>query len=292
MESKFVLDSRGKPFKFSYEAAKNTPQRRLYNWGNAVPKRESDMLPHSDRLKIIAWLRDALRNNGFVAALCRVYGLSLGCPIIRSITGDPVYDDLKERLLEEKLKTLGYETGWNLKKLLYVINIEELIAGECFLVFSEDNKLQLIESELCGSPRLEDDKRKGESDGIVYNSSNEVVAYRFGSWTDKGTISYEKKDSTIVPAEFVIHYVSPSRVSEKRYSPNFAPAITLIHDLKVITESKIASIKQQGKYSVAITKNTDPALYAEMVRDTTGAIPVDEIFDRSVARTDYQYIDD
>lgn len=285
-----ILNHKGEPFKLGYyDASKDSLNRKLF-WGHrTTPSPESEMLPQGDRLKIISYLRRSIRNNSVIAALCRQYALTIGTPRMRALGSDPLYNDVKERLLEKLFKKIGYGNGWTLQKLLYVINIEELIAGECFVVFTEEGELQLIESELCGSPK---EKPDSEVDGIKYNSAGNPVKYRFGSWVKRGgqsEISYEKEDSTFVNAEYVFHFGSPSRIQERRYSPKLSAAIPLIHDLQTITDAKVQSIKIQSAFSLAITKNGDASVYAQMMADnSTATISADQAFEMYNARTSYQ----
>jgi len=251
-----------------YEAARDTRERTLY--GGKITNRtqsETELLPFTDRVRIISYLRLALRNNPVVAALAMRYALTVGSPSVHFNTPDGGVNDTKEREVERRLRNICHGTGYDWHRMHKIISIEELIAGEVFAVWV-DGKVQLIPSELCGSPP---NPEVNEIDGIFYDESGAPTAYRFGVRILLGTtgwassrISYEEKDGArIVDAEFVAHLGEPSRIEERRFAPKLASVIGQIQNLDDIIKAKVTTVKNQSAMSVFFTKHNDPALFAE-----------------------------
>lgn len=266
-----------------YEAASNNRERTLYRgWNYERPRPESEMLPMYDRLRIIAYLRKSVRNNPIMAALAFRYALAVGSPTIHAMGPDGGFNDEKERALERRLSRIMYRTGWGWHRLNKVISVETLLAGEVFSVEVED-KVQLIPSELCGSPAK---PVANEYDGIGYDAETGAPAYyRFGvrkvsaPGSNYTTISFEEADGAqLVPAEFVYHHGSPSRIEELRYSPPLSSVIDRIQSLNDIVTATVTTFKNQASLSFFFTKNFDPALFAEnaaiasQVESNAGAI--------------------
>lgn len=251
-----------------YDAASNNRERTLYRgWGYDRPRPESEMLPMWGRLRIVAYLRKSVRNNPIMAALAFRYALAVGSPTIHAMGPDGGFNDEKERALERRLHSIMYGTGWSWHRLNKIISVEELIAGEVFSVEVED-KVQLIPSELCGSPAA---PVPNEYDGIGYDPDNGApVYYRFGvrkvqaPGQNATTVSFEEKDGArLIPAEFVYHHGTPSRIEERRYSPPLAPVIGLIERLDKTVQAVATTFLNQAALSFFRTKNFDPALFAE-----------------------------
>jgi hypothetical protein len=295
-----IYDSRGCAMarKFSlgdYEAARDTRQRTLYGLSGYRSQDETELLPFVDRLKIISYIRKSVRNNPVMAALCMRYALSVGSPSVHFNTPDGGVNDEKERSVEKALRTICHGSGWSWHRLHKILSIEELVAGEVFAVWVE-GKVQLIASELCGSPA---NPAENEIDGIFYDDSGSPTAYRFGVRkryagysSISTTISYEESDgASIVDADFVWHIGQPSRIEERRFSPKLASVIGQIQNLDDIIQAKVTTVKNQSAMSIFFTKNFDPALFAEAsaiagaVESNSGAL-----LQQAVARSTYQNV--
>lgn len=250
-----------------YEAASNNRERTLYRgWSHERPRTEAEMLPMYDRLRIIAYLRKSVRNNPVMAALTFRYALAVGAPTIHAMGPDGGFNDEKERVLERRFRNIMYGTGWSWHRLNKIISVESLIAGEVFAVEVED-KVQLIPSELCGCPAV---PVPDEYDGIGYDESGMPLYYRFGvrrpsaPGSNYTTVSFEEADGAqLIPAEFVSHLGSPSRIEERRYSPPLSPVIDRVQSLDDIVKATVTTFKNQAAISFFFTKNFDPGLFAE-----------------------------
>jgi hypothetical protein len=291
-----LFDHNGRPFKYyvgEYEATVNTRERKLHGMFGYTTRPETEMLPFGDRLKLISYLRRSVRNNAVMAALAFRYALAVGSPTVHAITLDGGFNDEKERVLEKRLRSIMYGTGWSWHRLHKIISIELLIAGEVFAV-EVDDKVQLIPSELCGSPAK---PAEGEIDGITYDDTGAPVSYRFGvrpkpKQCQSSAVSFEDKDGAqVVPAEFVSHLGTPSRIEERRFSPPLSSVIAQIQNLDDIIKAKVTTVKNQSAMSMFFTKNFDPALFAE-ASALSSAVEINStsLLAQSVARSSYEDI--
>jgi len=248
-----------------YEAARNNRERTLYGAGDSKPRPESEMLPMRDRLSIIAYLRRSVRNNPVMAALAFRYALSVGSPTIHVVGPDGGLNDLKERELERRLRSIVYGKGWSFRRMNKVLSTELLICNEAFIVDVED-KVQLIPSELCGSPFI---APINEIEGIGYDlDSGAPVYYRFGKrllrTSGQSYVTFlEEEGATIVPAEFVTHLGAPDRIEEGRPVPRMSSVIDSVQQLDDIIKAKVTTVKNQAAMSVVFKKNFDPQMWAD-----------------------------
>jgi len=220
------------------------------------------LLRPGDRNAIIRYLRWAFRTDPVLAALLYRYGTAIGSPQIRSITGDPAYDEERDSFLYRRMQDAG-AAGQDMETLNQIISIEEALAGEVFAIFTREGRIQLIPSELCGSPV---NAPANELHGIQRAASGRPTGYRFGVRLPDGRISFEASDGAqVYDAQYVHHLGQPSRVEEVRYAPRLAGVVRHIEQLRTIIESKVISIQNQSAFSLFITKNGDPALYAELL---------------------------
>lgn len=291
-----ILDRHGKPYKYfmgEYEATMNTRERKLHGMFGYTTRPETEMLPFMDRLKLISYLRRSVRNNAVMAALAFRYALAVGSPTVHAVTLDGGFNDEKERVLEKRLRSIMYGTGWSWHRLHKIISIELLIAGEVFAV-EVDDKVQLIPSELCGSPAT---PAEGEIDGITYDDTGSPVSYRFGIRVSRHggkttDVSFEESDGAqVVDAEFVTHLGVPLRIEERRFSPPLSSVIAQIQNLDDIIRAKVTTVKNQSAMSMFFTKNFDPALFAE-ASALSSAVESNSttLLAQSVARSSYEDI--
>ena len=276
-----------------YESARNNRERTLYQgWNYTRPRPESEMLPMWDRLRIVAYIRKSIRNNPVMAALVYRHALAVGSPTIHAIGPDGGFNNEKERALEKRMRKIMYGTGYGWHKMNKIISGEVMVAGEVFAVDVQD-KVQLIPSELCGSPVT---PVENEYDGIGYSpETGEAIYYRFGvrkhaqagqNWT---TLSFEEKDGAqLVDAEFVHHigWSGEVRIECRRPSPPLACVLDRVQNLDDIVKASVTTFKNQAALSFFRTKNFDPALFAEAssLADQTSA-NAGVILDQIVARS-------
>ena len=276
----------------NYEGADNTLMRRMY--GYSWSQTESQMLPYNDRVKVIAWLRNAMRNNPIVAGILRRYTLGVGTPSPRISYADTDTNDKIERFLESKFENLRFGVSSyaaTFHRLISVAQTESVIGGECFAVFMRNGQIRLIPSEFCGSPKdvYDADGARVEEDGIIYWKSGAIRAYRFGRRIG-GCISFDEKHTAVVPAQFVHHLGTPTRDEEQRYSPKLAPAMCAIQDLKDIMSAKTAQIKAQSCYATVTKKNIAPEIAAELAQSFNSDPDAPDFGDFITARTKYKAV--
>lgn len=221
---------------------------------------ENQVITPKGRANVIAYLRENLRSNPVLASIFQAYTNSIGSPKITFRTPDFTYNDLVERYLEE---TLGQIWGsWDLKKTLGVITSETLLA-ECFVVFTDSGKVELIPGEMIGSHP--DNNTKREVDGVGYDSKGNVKHYRIGVRNKNGQISYSHKDgSYTIPAKNVKHLCKLTRIEQSRGDIRLISAIESLQQYKDNVKAKNQQVKAQSALNIAITKD-NPVEYAEML---------------------------
>ncbi len=268
----------------NYEATRNSVFRSLY--GYWWSQKEADMLPSQSRENMIAYIRNAMRNDPRVSGILLRYGLGIGVPTPHvSFSTEPKINDAIERALLKQMRSIRWgvpQMAASFGRMLLVIYNELNIGGECFVVKMRDGKLRIIPSEFCGSPA---DCQSWENDGIIYASNGNVKSYRFGK-RKNGVISFENDSSTIVPAEHVWHLGTSTRAEEIRPVPRLAPAICAIQDLKDLVNAKVNQVKNQSILSWFITKNIPGELAAELA--ATQNNDAEWLSDFIQARTSYQ----
>ncbi|MEM7789792.1 MAG: phage portal protein [Verrucomicrobiota bacterium] len=242
---------------------------RHERWLNGVNKGNlptEQALPMHDRRKVIAWLREKCA-TGIMATIVYRFALGIGHPKPRVNTRDVDFNDAKETFLEEKLNRIGWGSYDNLEAFLLRKNIEKAICGEAYLVKMRNGKMRLIPAELIGSPK--EGKPENEIDGVVYGRQGQPVRYRIGKRTERGKISYEPSDATLVDADFVYHDRDSRRAEELRPFPPLAASIKDIYDLTQISDAKVESIKIAAAYAMFIKKNIDPAVFQAIMTEGT-----------------------
>lgn len=263
-----------------YNAAYNSRQRTLY--GNTFPLPERVMLNRFDRLALIAYMRSAVRNDVRIAGLIFKIALGIGTPTPHINYADPELNSKLELYLENKLSRIVAKRSRMASDLSAFCNVayrEWLIAGEVFVVFQENGKVQIVPSELVGSESEDEVKHADgvvERNGIFYDASGEVVAYRIGSRVDND-ILFDDNHSQVVPERFVFWVGVPDRVEEERVSTKFAPSIDVFQDLKDLSDAKLGQFKLQSTLAYFISKNVAPEVLnptLEILKDATP--PVDD----------------
>jgi hypothetical protein len=298
-----ILDASGSPVRRAqfnaagygsdYIASQNDRFRKLY--GGMESRVEDDMLNQRQRVAIISYLRRSIRNNPVMAALARTYAETIGSPIIHSTSDDEAYNDARESFLDTTFDRIMQPQGYDLQAFMRILCVEELIAGEWFLIEQPDGTVQFIPSELCGSPDA--GKRKNEFLGIVYDNNGYITHYRFGVRIRYNNgmpskISYAEQDGAkFYPASRVIHGGEPMRVEEGRYSPKLSAAIPAIQDLDDIVNAKVQQIKNQSAFAMVFKKNYDPALFAEMLSAASRDSDLQgSLIEQAASRNNYQDI--
>jgi len=241
-------------------------RKKHYGYGQPIPA--SAVYTKYDRLKIVGDLRRIYHNNPLVYALINQMALLVGAPTFKYSNGTTIENDIYERILESALKDIVYQKDWNDIQMSNVMLQEYFITGEVFIVNVDENgfpAVQLIESEMVGSPSRDTDLEKNEVDGIIYDNYGKPVKYRVGKYTKNG-ISYEKADSTFVDAQYVTHFFLPSRVSQLRGIPPLTSVKNTIIDLEETIQARVSAIKAQSSFIMSVTKN-DPVAWVDLIND-------------------------
>lgn len=279
----------------AYHASQDTRFRDFSTGGFPNSSRpESDYLPRYDRAKVIARARVMFRNNPYLAALLLAYVQEIGTPTLKSQTSDPDYNDAKERAFERWAQDCEAEEDLSLDEVIEIFGFEECIAGELFIIKRREGWLQLIASELCGSVSTRKTAIDAgtkfadgtlipagatERDGIVRDSDNLIIGYRFGQRDDNGAISFAPEKSSIVQKQYVFHLASRQRTEQSRGIPLLAPVLNALQDLFETAHARAQQVKNASCLSLWITKNIDPYGFAETMRGSLRAGDVNNVVD-------------
>jgi capsid protein len=293
----------------AYHASQDTRFRDFTTGGSPTSsRREEDYFPRYDRAKVIARARVAFRNNPWLAAPLLAYAMEMGTPTLKSQTGDESYDDAKERLWERWALDCEADEDLSIEEVVEIFWFEECIAGELFIVKRLEGWLQLIASELCGSPQSRKQLIPAgakfsdgtavpagatERDGVVRDSANLIIGYRFGTRDDQGSISFAPDRSTIVPKKYVWHLASRQRTEQGRGVPLLAPVLNSMQDLFETAEARAQQVKNAACLSLWVTKNIDPYGFAQTMQGTlrTGDIKTAaELKEQVAQRSGYQQV--
>lgn len=205
------------------------------------------------RATTLARLRREVRNNPYLAGLVSKYPEAIGYSNLRSRTSDRKYNQKKDLFWYRWKKTVT-TAGDSLKDVEELLDIELLLAGEIFIYYLANGKIQLIPSEYCGSPsgtRNSGPLAGGEVNGIVYSDAGFPIAYRFGRRNASGTIVFDREP---INARFVRHVFHKDRVEMGRGLPWLLASLRPAHDLYEITRAKTKQIKDVNSITGAIYK--------------------------------------
>lgn len=196
----------------------------------------------SIRALVLGRMRREIRNNPYLLGLVNKFPEAIGTSNLRSRTNDRAYNAAKDLFWFRYAKAVTV-TGDSLRSVEDIVWRELLVAGEIFLVYLANGKIQLIPSEFCGSTEstaARTDLAGSEINGITYSSAGYPVSYRFGKMTPGGQFTY---DTTPVDARYVRHIYAKDRVHMGRGLPWLIASLRPAHDLYEITRSKTKQIK-------------------------------------------------
>lgn len=205
------------------------------------------------RATTLARLRREVRNNPYLAGLVSKYPEAIGFSSLRSRTSDRKYNQAKD-LFWYRWSKFVTTSGDSLKDVEELIDTELLLAGEIFIYYLANGKIQLIPSEYCGSPsgtRNSGPLAGGEVNGVVYSDAGYPIAYRFGRRNESGSIVFDREP---INARFIRHVYHKDRVEMGRGLPWLLSSLRPAHDLYEITRSKTKQIKDVNAITGAIYK--------------------------------------
>lgn len=197
----------------------------------------------SIRALTLGRLRREVRNNPYLLGLYNKFPEAIGTSNLRSRTNDRKYNAAKDLFWFRYAKSVTV-AGDSLRSVEDIFWREMLVAGELFIVYLANGKIQLIPSEFCGSPGYDSpaagELRGREINGITYSDNGYPIAYRFGRMNASGQMTW---NSDPVNARFVRHVYAKDRVHMGRGLPWFIASLRPAHDLYEITRSKTKQIK-------------------------------------------------
>jgi hypothetical protein len=194
-----------------YDAASTTTDRDFGIFYGLA----SEDLSFTDNARFIAItrIRKEVRNNPYLAGLIAKLPEAIGSSSMRSRTGDRAYDIAKESWYYKISKKVT-SAGLSMRAVESVLWPELAMCGEVFFIKLGNGRLQMQASEFCGGMRYNVINPDGSCvvNGIAYDRFGAPTAYRFGRKTSWGGISFTDADSTVIPADKVIHVFSPDRI--------------------------------------------------------------------------------
>ncbi len=236
-----------------YDAANTTTDRDFGIFYGLA----SEDLSFTDNARFIAItrIRKEVRNNPYLAGLIAKLPEAIGSSSMRSRTGDRAYDIAKESWYYKISKKVT-SAGLSMRAVESVLWPELAMCGEVFFIKLGNGRLQMQASEFCGGMRYNIINPDGSCvvNGIAYDRFGAPTAYRFGRKTSWGGISFTDADSTVIPADKVIHVFSPDRIEMGRGLPWVLPSIATARDLYEITRSKTKQIKDITGISYVLEK--------------------------------------
>lgn len=296
-----------------YHASQTTRGRQYSGetaWGGARLQTEEQLLKPYDRGTIISRGRIMIRNNPWVTAIFLSYVQEIGAPTYKSTAdlGDEkksaAYNDLREHRFGAWAQDCESGTDLSLDEVVEIWGYERIIGGELFVVKLYTGELQLIPSELCGSPLTGYVTAEAgaaslagatftdgtpvpvgteEKDGIL-RLNRRIIGYRFAQRDPiTGYIDFTATGkTTLVAAGYVVHLYDRDRVEQGRGVPMTAPILAKLQDLFETGDARSQQVKNAACLSMWITKNMDPYGFAEAMK---GAMRTSQVQDAVALKT-------
>lgn len=261
--AKLTQEERNANFLKAVRPVQNT---QYTNYGLGLEKSDADHVEfnYKDRLKTISYLRYQQKTNPIVQTILTHFINDIGTPKFKVVTPDSELNDLIERNIEGINRSVYM--GESFKTLDQVLKMEVALCGETFVALTETGHAEIIPAEFVGSDEKE--KKKGEIDGII-KKKGFVTGYRVGKRLENGEISFKKEDSSVYPAEFIIH-VNPfkARAESVRGYPPLATCAEDIENLSKLIRYKVVSVRVQSQTALLITKDgVSPEVWAKAISD-------------------------
>lgn len=255
-------------FSSYYDAAATTKENDYGNFSAITT--EDFYFSSGTRAVALSRLRREVRNNPYLAGLVNKYPEAIGYSALRSRTSDRAFNDLKDAWWFRRRKKVT-TCGLSLRSLEKLLKREVcLLAGEIFLIKLRTGRLQVIRSEFCGSPASAASSTTREINGIVYAADGQTPThYRFGKMSPLGLITFA--DSTLIPADQVIHVYDRDAVQMGRGIPPLLPSLKTARDIYEITRSKTKQIKDANSISGFIEKANASEFLAGLAAPALGS---------------------
>ena len=248
-----------------YEASLDSDDR---DWSNVGSNPfEDQYFTGSLRTKTIARFRSEVHNNPYLTGLVEKFPEAIGVPHFRARTSDPAYNEQLDQLFYMFSKRLSVQ-GDSLLAAVRITLRELLLAGEIFWVLLKDGRVQLIESEYCGSGYNRNNLR--EINGVIYNSNWVPTGYRFAVLNERGQLDWT--NGTVVEARNVIHVYARERVNQGRGLPLLLPSLNTARDLHEICRAKTKQIKSANQVTGTIEREGITTQFQAMGGTSDGAL--------------------
>lgn len=252
MQPQTLLDHKGNPINFGYQASRPTWRRNNDALDRSpITISEERVLSHGNRLELLATLRDLERNNPIAKSIVQVFTSNLGTTVYRGAGQNEQYNEVREKLFKKYFRACEI-TGLGLTKVLNHIITDLLLAGEVFVLLTRGGSFQLIPSERIASNTDSTDRKENEVEGLVLNKFGRVIEYRINQIVD-GAIDY--KVGSYIPASNIIHISNNIRIGQLRGTPMLAPATKTLEDIHEVQTAYTAKVKTSSALTGFITSN-------------------------------------
>lgn len=252
MQSKALLDARGKPINFGYQASR--PSWRKNNDAldrSPITLSEEKVLSHGNRIELLSALRDLERNNPVCRAIVQVFVSNLGGCTYKDEGGKGSNPSPRQQLFKQYFKNCEI-SGVGMGSVLKHIITDLLLAGEVFVLLTKGGQFQLLPSERIGSPINTSERKPNEVEGIVLNQFGRPIEFRVAGIKD-GTIDYSQ--GTYFNASDIIHIANTTRIGQLRGTPMLASATKVLEDIHEVQTAFTAKVKTSSALTGFITSN-------------------------------------
>lgn len=207
-----------------------------------------------DRNKAIRWTNVADTIDPNYCSVVDTYGRYIGTPTPHFESDDIDFNDRCERFIEYCFKDI-YRHPFNktATDYAYALSIERLKKGEVYAVFLNTGRMEIITSEMVGSPDVV--TNDNEDEGFIYDKYGDLEYIRVGKVKD-GNVIFTGDIDELIPAKFVdqLSFTNNSN-SVRGYSPLF-PSQESFEALREIRLAKVAQVKNQASLNYVIKKNS------------------------------------
>ena len=251
-----------------YRAAEHSRLRGRYR--NLQVRPESAELDAGDRIKVIARLLDARRNNPIVRSICRLRETDVvGAGIRpRAKSGDDQLDARLEGLWEEYSEDPEVTQTLTMREVQMQLSSLPLIFGDGGLFLHRSGRVQLVEGDRIGNEGggmdiFRNPSYNGSSDsqrdipgrenveGIEINAEGRPIAYHIGHRTDGGSLVDVRR---VIGRNFILHrkLIRPNQI---RGVPELACVCDDLQDVEEYDEIEMVGAKVAASLAAVVKRD-------------------------------------
>jgi capsid protein len=238
---------------FGYNAIQNKGRRK-------APKTriqaEGKVLRRSDRVKLVATIKELSRNNTVVSWALRKHLDYISNFTFQAKTNDTELNKEIEKRWNKwaRKKNCDIAQRHSLQDLIRLFETGKIFDGDCGLLKVEGFKLQGVESDRIGKSKdgLPTELEKIVNDeGLILNDWGAVEGYIVNSRTDTGL----KYQATAMPSELIFDGYF-QRFDQTRGISPVAQAVNTFLDIDECNEALLLKCKKHGMFGLAIMSDS------------------------------------